>query len=180
MRSNAYGDGRVATCGLASVPSPSKHGEQQVSENDPADHAFAAIARFIDKPDVLDKEDVEATADSETSEIDVTSEPAEETAAIMPDAPDPSPDSEPAETYTKYGPGPLTAVRFKWTARCDDNGDYFVDETIGKSSYPLVSGPMTKEAAIKFVDDRERDAHQRFEALRSDMAVGEIGRRAGE
>ena len=48
----------------------------------------------------------------------------------------------------------------------------FVDETIGESSYPLVSGPMTREAAIKFVDDRERDAFQRFETLRSGMAGG--------
>jgi hypothetical protein len=37
---------------------------------------------------------------------------------------------------------------------------------------------MTKEAAIEFVDDRERAARQRFEELRSEMAGGEIGRRA--
>jgi hypothetical protein len=39
---------------------------------------------------------------------------------------------------------------------------------------------MTKEAAIKFVDDCERDARQRFETLRSEMAGGEIGRHADE
>jgi hypothetical protein len=39
---------------------------------------------------------------------------------------------------------------------------------------------MTKEAAIEFVDDRELNARQRFEALRSEMAGGEIGQRADE
>jgi hypothetical protein len=152
-----------------------------VSESDPTDLALAAIASFIDKPDVSDEVDAGAAPEPETPE-QVTFEPApaEETATAIPDSPDPFPDSKQAETYTKYGPGPLAAVRFKWTTRCGDNGDYFVDETIGESSYPLVSGPMTKEAAIKFVDDRERDACQRFETLRSEMAGGESGQRAGE
>ncbi|EAQ33874.1 hypothetical protein NB311A_18683 [Nitrobacter sp. Nb-311A] len=151
-------------------------GDSQVSENDPTAYALAAIACFIDKPDVSDDGDAGAAPEPETPE-QVTFEPTEETA--IPDSPDPSPDWKQAETYTKYGPGPLAAVRFKWSTRCGDNGDYFVDETIGESSYPLVSGPMTKEAAIKFVDDRERDAQQRFEALRSEMA-GETSQHAGE
>lgn len=146
-----------------------------MSENDPTDHALAAIASFIDKPDVSGEADAEAAPEPEPAEQAVA-EPAEETAAVMPD----SADSKQAETYTRYGPGPLTAVRFKWSTRRGDNGDYFVDETIGESSYPLVSGPMTKEAAIEFVDDRERAARERFEALRSEMAGGETGQSAGE
>lgn len=142
-----------------------------MSENDPTDHALAAIASFIDKPDVSAEGDADAAPEPEPAEQAVS-----ETATVIPD----SPDSKQAETYTRYGPGPLTAVRFKWSTRRGDNGDYFVDETIGESSYPLVSGPMTKEAAIKFVDDRERDARERFEALRSEMAGGETGESAGE
>ena len=29
----------------------------------------------------------------------------------------------------------MAAIRFKWTVR-DDNGDYYVDETIGENSTP--------------------------------------------
>lgn len=62
----------------------------------------------------------------------------------------------------------MAAIRFKWTVR-EDDGAYYVDETIGENSTPLVTGPMTKEAAIKFVDDRESDARLRFEQLKSEM-----------
>ena len=48
----------------------------------------------------------------------------------------------------------MAAIRFRWTVRAD-NGDYYVDETIGENSTPIVSGPMTKDAAIQLVDDRE-------------------------
>jgi hypothetical protein len=63
----------------------------------------------------------------------------------------------------------MAAIRFKWTVRAD-SGNYYVDETIGEEAHPLVSGPMTKDAAIQFVDDRERDARRRFEQLKSEMA----------
>ena len=52
----------------------------------------------------------------------------------------------------------------------EDNGDYYVDETVGENSSPVVSGPMDRDAAIKFVDDRESDARQRFESLKQEMA----------
>jgi hypothetical protein len=73
------------------------------------------------------------------------------------------------EGYSKLGPGPIAALRFRWTARRTDNGEYFVDETIGENSTPIVAGPMTKEAAIKLVDERESEARQRFEQLRQEM-----------
>ena len=63
----------------------------------------------------------------------------------------------------------MAAIRFKWTVRREDDGDYYVDETIGENSAPVVSGPMSGDAAIKFVDDRESEARQRFEELRSEM-----------
>jgi len=67
----------------------------------------------------------------------------------------------------------MAAIRLKWTVRLD-NGDYYVDETIGENSSPLVTGPLDRDAAIKLVDDRESAARQRFEQLKSEMT----GRRA--
>jgi hypothetical protein len=182
-----YAWGRASgTCGLATAPSPYQHGDSQVTESDPTDHALAAIASILDKPETSEEQNPGSTPESKT-----TDQPefrlAEEILTTAPAAAPPSAPAPPstltdadsfteADNYTKFGPGPLAAVRFKWIARRDDNGDYFVDETIGENSHPLVNGPMTSEAAISFVDDRERDARQRFEALRSEMAGGEIGR----
>ncbi len=70
--------------------------------------------------------------------------------------------------YSKIGPGPIAAIRFKWTARRAGD-DYFVDETIGESSAPMTSGPMSREAAIAMVDEREIEARQRFDQLRQEM-----------
>jgi hypothetical protein len=74
-----------------------------------------------------------------------------------------------ADGYTKIGPGPMAAIRFKWTVRRDENDEYFVDETIGESLVPVVVGPMSADAAIKLVDERERNARRRFEQIRSEM-----------
>jgi hypothetical protein len=63
----------------------------------------------------------------------------------------------------------MASIRFKWTVRLE-NGDYYVDETIGENSAPIVSGPMSREAAIQMVDDRESDARRRFDQLKSEMA----------
>lgn len=161
------------------MPSPSKHGNRQVSENDPTHHALAAIAVHLNKREMPNEADAGGAPEAEAAE-QPRFEPEEDILTAEPGAPDLSSDLIEADSYTKYGPGPLAAVRFKWTTRRGDKGEYFVDETIGESSYPLVSGPMTHEAAIKFVDDRERDAHQRFDTLRSEMAGGEIGQRARE
>jgi hypothetical protein len=35
---------------------------------------------------------------------------------------------------------------------------------------PVISGPMTSEAAVHFVDVHEDEAHRRFEELRSEIA----------
>ena len=63
----------------------------------------------------------------------------------------------------------------KWTVRRDDHGEYYVDETIGENSTPIVSGPMTKDAAIRLVDDREGEAQRQFAQLKSEMASGAVG-----
>jgi hypothetical protein len=75
-----------------------------------------------------------------------------------------------AAGYSKVGPGPMAAIRFKWTVRHGQDDAYYVDETIGENSTPIVSGPMTADAAIRFVDDRAGDAHRRFEQLRGELS----------
>ena len=86
--------------------------------------------------------------------------------------------------YFKVGPGPMEAIRFKWKVRRTDDGDYYVDETIGESSAARVTGPMWKDEAVKFVDDREREARQRYEQLRAEMtgraAAADVIRSTGE
>ena len=74
-----------------------------------------------------------------------------------------------AAGYSKVGPGPMAAIRFKWTVRQEANGEYYVDETIGENSTPIIAGPMSRDAAVKLVDDRESEAQHRFELLRSEM-----------
>jgi hypothetical protein len=123
-----------------------------LSQSDPTDHALAAIASILEYPET-DREP-EKTAIEETP--------------IVPEA-SIAPEQIEADGYSKVGPGPMAAIRFRWTVRRDDRGEYYVDETIGENSAPVTNGPMTGDAAIRLVDDRENDARQRFEMLRSEM-----------
>jgi hypothetical protein len=118
-----------------------------LSQSDPTDNALAAIASILDHP--------ESHRGSE--------KPAVENTPI-------TPERSAEDGYQKVGPGPMAAIRLKWTVRREDNGKYYVDETIGENSTPVVSGPMSGDAAVKFVDDRESEAIRRFEALRAEMA----------
>jgi hypothetical protein len=132
-----------------------------LSQSDPTDHALAAIASILDQP---------AEAAHEVEKPAAEAKP-----AMPPPLPAFPPPLAPAmastdgDDYSKLGPGPIAAIRFKWTARRADNGEYFVDETIGESSAPITSGPMTRDAAIRMVDEREAEARQRFEQLRHEM-----------
>lgn len=117
-----------------------------MSQSDPTDHALAAIASILDQPQ----------PHREPEKIAVEEKPA-------------SPQAIEAEGYSKTGPGPMAAIRFKWTVRRESNDEYYVDETIGENSTPVVSGPMTADAAVSLVDDRASEARQRFEQLRSEM-----------
>jgi len=124
-----------------------------VAQSDPTDHALAAIASILDQPEGRREPEKAAVAEQ------------------RPVAPPPipvAPTPIEAHGYSKHGPGPMASIRFKWTVRLE-NGDYYVDETIGENSAPIVSGPMSREAAIQMVDDRESDARRRFEQLRSEM-----------
>jgi len=131
-----------------------------LSQGSPTDHALATIASILDHPEGQ-REAVKAP----------TVEP-------VPTAP-----AEP-DGYFRIGPGPMAAIRFKWTVRHAKNDDYFVDETIGEGSAAITSGPMSRDDAVKFVDDREREARTRFDQLRAEMsgraAAAEILRQGGE
>ena len=125
-----------------------------MNDSDPTDHALAAIASILEKP--------EAPAAPETRSIAEQPEPVEPSGPVE------------ANGYSKTGPGPLQAIRFKWSIRRDDSGDYFVDETIGDNSALISSGPMTGDEAIRFVDERESEARQRFEGIKREMAARNI------
>jgi hypothetical protein len=118
-----------------------------LSQSDPTDPALAGIASILDQP--------ESHVEPERAVVEEN-----------PIAPEPIE----ADGYQKVGPGPIAAIRFKWTVRCEDNGEYYVDETIGENSTPIVNGPLARDAAIRFVDARESDARQRFEQLKNEMA----------
>ena len=117
-----------------------------MSPGDPTDNALAAIASMLDQPEPHREPETGAVA-----EKPIAREPIE------------------ADGYSKTGPGPMAAIRFKWSVRRGDNGEYYVDETIGENSTPLVSGPLSKDAAIALVDERENEARRRFELLKSEM-----------
>jgi hypothetical protein len=117
-----------------------------LSQSDPTDNALAAIASILELPE----------AHREPEKAAVEEKPI-------------APELIEADGYAKTGPGPMAAIRFKWTARREDTGDYYVDETIGENSVPISSGPMSRDAAIRLVDDRESAARRRFEQLKSEM-----------
>ena len=115
--------------------------------SDPTDEALAAIASILDhSPSPRSYDDAPTTTSPPTAPIE-------------------------ADGYSKIGPGPMAAIRFKWRARRDGERDaYYVDELIGEGSTALtIGGPLSAEAAIKLVDTRESEARDRFEAIRREM-----------
>lgn len=162
-----------------------------MNQNDPTDNALAAIASILDQPPVIPRERERPAAESAPVAPPPLPPPSLEEYYTPPPlevapAPDVAPALEvapPLETsprlersppveahgYSKIGPGPMAAIRFKWTVR-EDQGDYYVDETIGENSTPQVTGPMGREAAVQLVDDREAAARRRFEQLKAEMA----------
>jgi hypothetical protein len=165
-----------------------------LSQIDPTDHALAAIASIMD-PEASREGETAAPADMQDQvsaqvlaeapappplpaqalkETVLTETVLEETPPEVPPAPvveetPLAPEAVEANGYFKVGPGPMAAIRFKWTVRRDDNGHFYVDETIGENSAPIVSGPMSADDAIRMVDTRESEARQRFDQLRAEM-----------
>ncbi|PIS99546.1 hypothetical protein TSA1_01310 [Bradyrhizobium nitroreducens] len=148
-----------------------------MSEIDPTDHALATIASILEPEPVLVVRQTETEivvagerehlASDEQADIDepraLDDHPVVEEQPLVPEHTD-------ADGYSKVGPGPMVAIRLKWTVHRGDDGQYYVHETIGEQSAPVVSGPMTSEAAVHFVDVQEDEAQRRFELLRSEIA----------
>lgn len=118
-----------------------------MSENDPTDQTLAAIASILDKPE----------PPRAAEHIPIEENPL-------------APENLEADGYYKVGPGPIASIRFRWTSRRGEDGQYYVDETVGEGTARVTSGPMSREAAIRLIDEREADARHRFENLRSEMA----------
>jgi hypothetical protein len=156
-------------------------GARVLSQSDPTDEALAAIASILHQPadapnlpadttstdTSTDKATEPATVSAPVGDVDTPETPNADEAALA-SIPAPSAAGHP-DTYVKYGPGPLNAIRLKWSIRPADGGNYFVDETIGNSSRAVTSAPMPKDEAVRFVDERERDARRRFDALKNEM-----------
>ncbi|WP_426433621.1 hypothetical protein [Bradyrhizobium genosp. P] len=155
-----------------------------MSQNDPTDNALAAIASILDQ--TTSPPEPAKIADKTTAPIEqppvamppplpqsIEAERIEaehaEPEYVEPEQNEPPPiQSIEANGYSKAGPGPMAALRFRWTVR-ENGGRYYVDETVGERSTPLVNGPMDGDAAIRFVDDREAEARQRFEHFKLEM-----------
>lgn len=133
-----------------------------MTEGNATDHALATIASILDQP---------------------ASPPATAKAAAS-EKPEHEASRDEFDGYSKSGPGPMEAIRFKWTVRREADDNYFVDETIGENSRSITNGPMSADAAVRFVDDQASEARQRFEALRNEMAgraaAAEILRKGGD
>ena len=142
-----------------------------MSDIDPTDQALATIASIFERPEpgfIVRDTEAETVAAEEYAVADEHHDshehhPVVEEQPLVPDHTD-------ADGYSKVGPGPMVAIRLKWTVHRGDDGQYYVHETIGEQSAPVVSGPMTSEAAVHFVDEHETEAHKRFELLRSEIA----------
>src|ERR1700735_1344568 len=121
----------------------------RLTEGDATDHALATIASILDQP-ASPPEAAKAVA-GEKPEVPLSPETG-------------------IEGYSKSGPGPMEAIRFKWTVRRERNDRYFVDETIGDNSRSITTGPMSADAATSVVDAQTSEARERFEALGNEMA----------
>ena len=134
-----------------------------MTQDDPTDHALAAIASILDHSS--DKHDNKVEGATPVADV-------METVTEPPPVPEPVAPEIDVDSYSKLGPGPLDAIRFRWTARRSDDGWYYVDETIGENSRPLVHGPMPRHEVVGFIDSREANARRRFDALKNEMTFG--------
>ncbi|WLB58531.1 hypothetical protein AB7008_26625 [Bradyrhizobium sp. 521_C7_N1_3] len=155
-----------------------------MSEIDPTDHALATIASILEHPEPVlavretETEMVVAGEQVVADEHPLTDEhPVADEHAVVDEHEHPVVEEQPlvpehtdADGYSKVGPGPMVAIRLKWTVHRGDGDQFYVHETIGEQSAPVISGPMTSEAAVHFVDAHEDEAHRRFEELRSEIA----------
>jgi len=146
-----------------------------LSEIDPTDHALATIASILEHPEPVRETETEMVVDGE--QVVADEHPIADEHVVVDEHEHPVVEEQPlvpehtdADGYSKVGPGPMVAIRLKWTVHRGDDGQFYVHETIGEQSVPVVSGPMTGEAAVHFVDAHEHEAQRRFEELRSEIA----------
>ena len=104
-----------------------------LSQSDPTDNALAAIASILDQPEIQREPDKPAVEESRYAAAEFPSADERASASARTAMPD-------GDYYSKLGPGPMAAIRFKWTVRAD-NGHYYVDETIGENSAPSRQRP---------------------------------------
>ncbi|MHC1944619.1 hypothetical protein IF803_09575 [Bradyrhizobium sp. UFLA06-06] len=151
------------------MPPPLPPSIQVVSVTAVSVEAAPAEPTAVEPPPIEEPEPVEQPEPSkaEASEPE-PSEPEPSEPEAEPEPIQPPPQAIEANGYSKSGPGPMAALRFRWTVR-QDGAQYYVDETVGEASTPLVNGPMDGDAAIKFVDDREAQARRRFEHFKHEM-----------
>ncbi|MEY9121133.1 hypothetical protein ABH994_003680 [Bradyrhizobium yuanmingense] len=155
-----------------------------MSEIDPTDQTLATIASILENPEpvlVIRKTETEIVVAGEREHVAsdeppivdehpaIDEHPLVEEHPVVEEQPL-APEHTDADGYSKVGPGPMVAIRLKWTVHRGDDGQYYVHETIGEQSAPVVSGPMTSEAAVRFVDTQQDEAQRRFELLRSEIA----------
>jgi hypothetical protein len=161
-----------------------------LSEIDPTDQTLATIASILENPEpvlVIRKTETEIVIAGERDHKDPHEQQVVDEHPVLDEHPSidehPSVEEHPvveeqplvpehtdADGYSKVGPGPMVAIRLKWTVHRGDDGQFYVHETIGEQSAPVVNGPMTSEAAVRFVDEQEDEAQRRFEELRSEIA----------
>ena len=142
-----------------------------MSQGDPTDHALATIASILDHSETRRGQDKLAQDKQESPAKAVSDEKGEETPALPEPPVKATPTPVDADGYSKIGPGPLASIRFKWTVKRGDDGQFYVHETVGDSSAPIVTGPFGPEAAMRMVDEREGEAQRRFERLKTEMAA---------
>ncbi|MGX1107660.1 MULTISPECIES: hypothetical protein [Bradyrhizobium] len=156
------------------MPPPLPPSIQVVSVTAVSVEAAPAEPTVVEPPPIEEPEPVEQP---EPSEAEANKAEASEPEPSEPEPSEPEAEPEPiqpppqaieANGYSKSGPGPMAALRFRWTVR-QDGAQYYVDETVGEASTPLVNGPMDGDAAIRFVDDREAEARRRFEHFKHEM-----------
>ena len=139
-----------------------------MSQGDPTDHALATIASILDHSETRRGQDKSASAKAVPDERS-EEKPALEDKPALPEKETAT--AVDAEGYSKIGPGPIAAIRFKWMVRRGDDSQYYVHETVGDNTAPVVVGPLSPDAAIRLVDEREGEARHRFERLKAEMAA---------
>lgn len=138
-----------------------------MTKGDPTDHALAAIASILDHPAQGRDAGSEPVAGDRAPDFASSAAPDGIAAAADPDG------------YFRTGPGPFDEIRFRWTARRENSGLFYVDETVGQNSRPLTTGPMPRDAAVTYINEREREARQRFADLKAEMKTVPPASRGG-